>query len=120
MQVVAEGIGSAQADFDNAMATVDFPAALQQIFEVDFPSTAPSYFILSLRGQSNVEWVLNDRAKLRALFLPEYFYVAPEGNRNNSPQRALGLMPFQVTCCSFFVGMDMKCIDLISKCSLAT
>ena len=93
-QVLAEAAGADPAEFAAARVAPAVAPALRQAFTLDFPAAAPPFFLLSLRSQAAVETLLGDAAALRALSLPPSLHVARESSAF-SPQRALGLLPFQ-------------------------
>ena len=70
--------------------------ALNRIFTVDHPEVAPPYFLSCVRDQSSLEMLLSDVSRLHALSLPEEWHVPPAGDRKAAPERAFGLMTFQV------------------------
>ena len=48
------------------------------------------------RDQPSLEWLLSDEELLHRLHLPEDWHVPPTGDKTARPERAFGLMPFQV------------------------
>jgi hypothetical protein len=63
--------------------------------KMDYPRSAPQFFLLNLPDKASVEWVLGDADRLDSLHMPASWSVPQEGDPNADPQRAFGLMPFQ-------------------------
>lgn len=97
LEVLADTLCTSRQQFTaQATAGSGVLAALGRIFKTDYPELAPPFFLSCVRDQPSLEWLLSDDERLHALHLPEDWHVPPAGDKSAAPQRAFGLMTFQI------------------------
>jgi hypothetical protein len=125
LEVLSEVVTSADVDhristFAAETAPGEVQQALAHIFEVDYPDVAPQFFLQSIRKQPALEWLIGDVGRLKAAHLPLEWYVPPAGEQSAAPQRAFGLMSFQVDRTSPWAEPYSELVTLLSVPSKAT